>query len=110
MSFVCSVPKCSDKHHARGLCQSHYNEYVRRSAHDSFARQNAARAWSAAMDADRRLTGILERLEKIERQTTHARYLRNCHYCGAPTLDVACRNHWDLLDADPLAPTRASGG
>lgn len=75
---------------------------------DDFARKSAARAWQAAIDADKRLDEILSRMHRIEARVQSARYLRRCSYCGAPTLDVVCRNHWDLLDADPLAPARAS--
>ena len=79
-------------------------------AKDAFARSSAARAWQAARDAQGNLDAILERLARIEVTVRSARYLRRCHYCGAPTLDVCCRNCWDLLDGDPLAPTRNARG
>lgn len=73
---------------------------------DEFARVSTVRAWRAAIEAEKNIGDILERLSRIEVRVQSARYLQRCRYCGEPTLDVVCRNHWDLLEADPLAPAR----
>lgn len=63
-------------------------------ATDDYARKSAARAWQAALDAERRLEDILTRLERVEATPTRKK-LQQCGYCGTWTLAPVCSQHVD---------------
>lgn len=63
---------------------------------DNFARSSAARAWQAALDANRMIEHLMARLEAIEKRPPERR-LQRCGWCGAWCDGPACREHFDLM-------------
>ena len=76
---------------------------------DAFARSTASRAWRTVRDLEEQMDKLNKRLVVAELQLRRVKTMRECAWCGAPSVGPACRAHSDLLIADAFAPSLEVG-